>query len=489
MAFTKSPTMDTYSSETIDLTREISSRAGNVADKDEDFVNVFLEDVRSKYASDKRSFICKRAGTSLAIPSVVSGLVRGVHYWADKNKLYYAVGSTLYIRNVSLGTTTTMTSFFGGTVGDVGFADYIYDDGTAKLVISDGTSLYTLDNANTKVTVTDGDLPSPHDPHIVFLDGYIFLLKTGTGDIYGCEANDPTSWDPTNILSAEIEADSLVRLHKINNYLVGFGKTSIEYFWDAGIATGSPLQRNEAPIKRITYLTGLAQEQNQTYFVGKDLNGRVCVYKMMDFKCDDVSTLSISRYLNALTSDYHTWYAGLVSFFGHCFYVINAGTRTYCLDCSTGIWTRLAFQTGTTFPLLYSVNITSPLTATLGYFFLNDNTTNLYLFDDTLYQDAGTTFPCVIVTESSDFGTLNRKNMHRLSLYADRPPADADILIQWTDDDYQTYNTGVLCNLTQDLACIYQLGSFRQRSFKLTFTEDALLRLQNMVADINKGTS
>jgi hypothetical protein len=490
MAFTKTPTMDTYSSEEIDLTREIALRAGNVANKDEDFVNVFLEDIKSKYAGDHRSFIIKRAGSSLLEASVTTGVVRGIHYWADLKRLYYSVGSTLYIKNFGTGVVTTISSFFGTTSGTIGFADYIYDNGTQTLVISDGTNLYLLDSSNTKTTVTDPDLPSPHEPHIQFLDGYIFLIKSNTGDIYGCEANDPTTWDPSNIINAEIEADVLVRLHKINNYLIAFGTHSIEYLWDAGNATGSPLQRNDTPVKRISYIAGLSQTSNISFFIGRDYRGKFNIYKMVDFKCDEVSTESISKYLTttAISSDISTWTGAMVAYMGHTFYVVVAGTRTYCMDVASGIWTRLTYQAQTTFPILQSTVIQGT-SAAYSIFFLNDNTSAIYKFDDTMYTDNGINFSCIIVTESCDFGTINRKNMHRLSIFGDRPPISATILVQWTDDDYQTYNTGVNVDLNQDLPCARKLGNFRQRSFRLTFTSNTLMRLQKMVADINKGNS
>jgi hypothetical protein len=94
-----------------------------------------------------------------------------------------------------------------------------------------------------------------------------------------------------------------------------------------------------------------------------------------------------------------------------------------------------------------------------------------------------------IVTAPEDFGTLNWKNMSRLVVWADYPTSTQTITIQWTDDDYQTYNTAQNIDLYQDLPSICQLGGFRQRAFKLTYTGSEDLRIQKLECEINKGTS
>lgn len=492
MPFTESPSESTYSSEPIDLTKEIISRAGNT-NKDEDFVNILLEATRSKanvYDRDVRKFLLKRAGSNLVIPSISTGTIRGSIYWTDQSTLYYCIGTTIYTWNAVTTATHTIASGFTTSTGIVGFAEYIFDDGTSVMLASDGVTLIQITPITNFVTpCTDADMPTPHDPNILFFDGYVVMVKVGTGDIYNSDANTPLSWTAGNFINAEIEADVVKRLGKVNNYFLAFGSETIEYFWDAGVATGSPFQRNDTPVKYITYLTGYAQEQNNSYFIGRDRNGDIGVFKLSDFKCDMVSSASVSRYLNTLGTDYSQWYGSVVAYLGHKFYYINAGTKTYCMDIDNEVWTRVSFQTNSNFNMLRAHGFNSGNTAFTSIFTLNDGTGVWYKFDETLYQDNGVNFSCIIVTDSYDFGTLNRKNMHRLSFYADRPPINSNIIIQWTDDDYQTYNTGVSVNLNQDLACIRQLGNFRQRCFRLTYTDNTLLRIQGMVADINKGST
>jgi hypothetical protein len=489
LAYTKSPSQDTYSTEEIDITKEIVTRQGGVL-KDEDYVNVFLEEIKNKATGDKRSFVVKRSGSAGLLASIASGTIRGSAYWEDQQKLFYAIAGNVYIYNFGTGTTTTLTpSPWTSTSTTVGFAEFIYNNGTTAILLSDGTNLIQIDSSNAITYCVDPDLPTPHDPNLIFIDGYILLAKTGTSDFYNSDNNAPLSWTAGNFLSAEIEASTIKRLFKISNYIVAATEETLEYFWDAGIATGSPFQRNDTPVKRISFLGAAAQDQNTTYFIGKELNAGYQVYKMYDFKCDPIGSQTICRFLNTVATNYTSWVGNIITYQGHKFYVINVGgTLTYCMDLDTGLWTRLAYQANSTFNIARAHGLRTT-SSNSSIFALNDGTSAWYIFNEAQYQDNGINYTCQITTDSCDFGTLNKKSMSRVSLYVDRPSADSYILIQWSDDDYQTFNTGQLVNLNQDLCCARQLGNFRQRSFKLTYTDNALLRIQGMVADINKGSS
>jgi hypothetical protein len=487
MAFTKSPTQDTYSSEDIDLSREITTRAGNIANKDEDYVNVFLEKTQSKSAEDKRTFITKRAGVRELVPATANTVVRGSIFWVDQGLLVYSCNRNVYVFNFVTNVVTTLVNVFTTTSGVVGFVEYQYENGTTAIIGVDGTNLIKIDTALAVTTCVDPDLPVPHQPYPIYLDGYVFIIKSSTADIYGSDLNDPMSWDPTNFITAEMEADSLLRLEKLNNYIMAFGSETIEYFWDAGNATGSPLQRNDTPIKYITDITGIARFQNSLFFIGRQRNGDMQVFKATDFKVEPISSPTISRFLNSTSGDFSGWYSNVIAFQGHSFYCITAAGYTYIYDMDTELWTRLSYQAQQSFPIYKSLSLTNNLAFRCIFVFPDSDL--WYKFDETLYQDVNVDFPCTIVTEATNFGTMYRKTMSCITMIADRPPVDANLLVQWTDDDYQSYNTGVSTNLNQDLPSVRRLGSFRQRAFKLSFSNNTLFRIQSMIADINKGNS
>jgi len=491
VAYTKAPTQDTYSSERVSLFREIALRDGGASGKDEDYLNVFTEIVKQTKAGDQRRFIMKRAGSSQAIASVGATAIRGMHFASDKNKLYYCVGRNIYVYSFATSLSTTLTNVFVTSTGAVGFTEFLYDDGSVKMVASDGSAtsgIVTIDDANTVVTSADADIPA-HDPNVVFLDGYLFLVQDNSSIIFNSVNNDPLSFTVDAIIAPEQEPDQVIRLAKINNYLIAFGSTSIEYYWDAAnAAPDSPMQRNDTPIKINTYLGGFAQHGNAIFYIGADANGQPDAFVLKDFKLESIGTPSISRYLSSATSTVSSWKGAIVAIQGHVFYVINAGSnKSWVIDVDTGLVTRFAYQAQAIFDIYTSTNLFNT-SSTRTYFSLGTDSA-IYRFDETLYQDSGTNFSCSIVTEANDFGTVNRKTMARMTIIADRPSANSNISVQWSDDDYITYNTAVTTNLKQDLVCVRQLGWFRQRIFKFTYSDNYPLRIQDIEVDINKGLS
>ena len=491
MAFNRAPTVDTYSADRVSLFREIALRDGGASGKDEDYVNVFMEIVKQGKANDQRRFIMKRAGSSQVLASVAASNVRGMFYWADQSKLYYSVGRNVYVYNVDTAVTTTLSNVFATSTGNVGFCEFLYTNGSVKIIASDGSAvsgLISIDTANTVATSSDVDLPA-HLPNPIFLDGYLFIARKNSAEIWNSVINDPFSWDPVTFITTEMEADLIVDLVKLNNYLVAFGKETIEYFWDAAnVAPDSPLQRNDTPIKINQYLAGLSKYGNQVYYIGKDAGGQPDVFMMKDFQVKSIASNSITRYLTDSSSNIDTWTGNVVSFQGHTFYLINAGSnKTWLIDLDTELATRIAYQKGATFPMLQSLTISG--NTNRSFFTLNNSSSAIYVFNGSVYQDNGVNFTCTLTTEGNDFGTMNRKTMSRFAIMGDRPPANSNLTIQWSDDDFQTLNAGVDVNMNQDLPSVRQLGSFRQRIFKLSYTDNFPLRIQDIEVTINKGAS
>jgi len=77
--------------------------------------------------------------------------------------------------------------------------------------------------------------------------------------------------------------------------------------------------------------------------------------------------------------------------------------------------------------------------------------------------------------------------MSKLVLNADKPTATSEVLVQWSDDDYQTWNTGTSVDLYQEHPSLSRLGGFRRRAFKLTHTANQPMRINSLEADINMG--
>lgn len=482
MAFTNSPAISTYSTVDFPFLKELDSR-GSDTSKDDDYVNIYFDAKVNRLTNEQHLYATKRSGSTSFIAAVGTGEVRGMYYWEDQSKLFVCIQGNVYVYNAITGSLLATLAAFITTSGVVGFSEFLYDTGIVKLVVSDGSKLVTIDTSNVLVIGADADLPV-HDPNIYYIDGYLLLLKTSTADFYNSDLNDPLAWTPGNFLTAEIVPDQATRLGRINNYLLMFGRKSIEYFYDAGIATGSPFQRNDTYVKYIGYLGGYTSISNRVYFVGSNTDSQPDVFVLENASVKPVGNQALRTHLASLT-DFSLLKGNIISIDGNDFYVIDTGSKTYVLNLSSGLWSRWIFQSGTQFAINNASNTETSTSYNSLFTVVGDRT--VYKFSPSLYQDNGTTFTHSITTDLQEFGTYNQKVMNRLSLVCDRPTVSTLLSIQWTDDDYQNYNTAQTVDLNQELPCIYRLGRFRRRALKLSGTYNGPFRLKRIEVDINKG--
>lgn len=488
MAFTKTPATSTYQTKTIKLMKELDHRAPD-STKDVDFLNVYFEPIKNKLTQENDYNIVKRQGVSSWSSSFTFTNSRGFHYWEVPSVILLALDNDIYVVDAVLGTTTTILSnVFSTTSGHVGFCEFLYDNGDVKICATDGDDLITIDTSWTVVTGSDADMPTPHKPYPVFLDGYLFLAKSGTADIYNSNLNDPLTYTSGDFISAEMFGDDITYIAQLNNYLLAFGNHSIEYFWDAANTSGSPLQRNDTPVKLTGYLGAHAQTSNQLFFVGNTSTGTPAVYLLEDFKIKEVSDEAVRKYLESLTETFIELHGSIISFDGHDFYVLNAGTgATYVYDLKYQLWTRWAYQDGTNFRIKFAKAVNRNSGAS-SYIFI-ENASTILRFDKALYQDNAVDFTVRIVTDREMFDTYNQKTMSRLVVDTDKPTATSTLAISWSDDDYQTFTTPRTVDLYQELPSLTRLGRFRRRVFKLEFEDNQPLRVKKLEVDINIGQS
>lgn len=482
MAFNRAPSQSTYQTKDVKLIMTVDNRdAAGVTDVIP--LNGFYDIIRSKETGDNDYHFVKRDGLSPYGSSPTGTVVRGMYFWEDQDKLFVAYDDKIDITTASTGAAVTTLTPFTTTTGDVGFTEFQYADGSVKLVVCDGEKLITIDSSNTVVTGSDADMPTPMNPHVVYLDGYIFMVKDGTSDIYNSDLDDPLAWTAGDYITAEMEPDKLVRIARSRNYILAFGTSSIEYFYDAANSSGSPLNRNDTPMKQVGYLGGMASHGSRLYFVGQTANTAPELYFVEDFKIESNDSSVIRRHIRPNTA----YKGAVISMGGRDFYVLNTGDITFMIDLQTKVWTRLAFKNNATFPISFSSTVVRNTAGHVSVVAF-DNTTSLYYFNPNIYQDDGVDFLVKLQTDKQMFDTYHRKFMSRLMVVADRPPSDANLSINWTDDDYQTDTVSRTVNLNQSLPVIYRLGHFRRRAFILEFTANSPLRLHHLEVDFNIGS-
>ena len=495
MAFSNTPSGDTYRTVSIKLDGSAMYRYGNLStQRDSQIINMFYDRV-SQENKEREVRLQKRPGLVATTYSLNKGaandVLRGFFNDVDSNTFYWSVNDKVYSVSPDSSATTRTVTTLASISGYVGFCTYLKSDGTRYVVISDGTELWIDDYVATTCTkVTDVDLPTPHQPYPIYLNGYLFLIKSDTGDIYNSVNDDPTSWEPDEFISAEINSDYAVRLFKMKNYLICFGSASVEYFWDAGNETGSPLSRNDSPTRNIGYITGGSQTGDLVFFVGQDEKQNIGVYVVEGFKVLKVSTSIVDRTFQStsLTQNSKNNVSPntdgfIVSTNGKTFYVLVAGETTWALDVDEKLWYEWQGSDNTGLKLqaawgMYNGN---------SYVAVKDQTA-ISMFSPTAYQDFGFNFRCRYTTEGNSFGSLNWKIAHKLFLEASQHLASgtSNVMVSWSDRDWADGGTTPRpLNVFSISPFISKLGRFRTRSFRLEYSDNYPWFVTELLLEIN----
>ena len=496
MAFSTSPQFNTEQTKTIEFDGTDFFRSGSLAvQKDLQLVNVFYDRV-SKENKTRLLAVKKRSGLSTTTYSLskvsASDVLRGSFYDVNQNAFYWAVGSKVYVCRPDVSSATVLVTTLSTSSGYVGFCDYLKSTGTRYVCFSDGTDLWIDDYVAVSCTkVVDVDMPTPHVPCPVYIDGYILLIKLNTSDMYNSDVDDPFSWTAGEFISAEISSDHGLKLVKAKNYIVLMGYNSIEYFWDAGNATGSPFSRNDSPFRSVGYITGLCTIGDSTYFVGKDEKQNTAVYSLNSFKVERISNSVVDRTLqtyvntqNQKSPVYLNKDGYCVSVDGHTFYVLVAGQTTWAYDVDEHFWYE--WKTAGAVPLA----IEAAWTMYDGSMYMAiTNQTYISNMNPANYQDFGSDFNCQYVTESYDADTTNWKVCSRVMLKCDmeQHTGTSNVHISWSDNDWSDGGIAVPRNINvfSSSPFISKTGRFRNRSFKIEYADNYPLRFYGIEMRLN----
>jgi len=324
------------------------------------------------------------------------------------------------------------------------------------------------------------------------MNGYVFLGDANTGDIYNSNNDDPTAWTPGDFITTEMTGDYVVMLAQNRNYIIAFGQNSLEMFWDAANASGTPLSRNDSGFKDVGYVTGLCQIGNITYFVGQDRNKAVSAYKLDGFKLDRISNTIVDRTLQTITAtDNVKAQTNLsrpgycISVDGHTFYCLTTQQATWLWDVDENKWYE--WRNSDDNPL--DIQATWAMINGAQYVAIGDQT-YISQMSPALYQDFGTNFSCSYTTERISEGSYNWKVCNKMTIIGDQHAntGSSTISVSWSDDDWASTAATRTVNLYRSAAKLYRLGRFRTRSFRYSYSDAYPLRLQGIELELNIGT-
>lgn len=499
MAFTNAPQNQTYKTETVKFDDTVTYRSGNLTvQRDSAIWNMFYDRI-SQENKQREVTLKKRPGLAVTAynltKSAASDDLRGFYYDVPSNRFYWAVNNKVYSVTPDTATTIRTVTTLVTSSGYVGFCEFFQASSGKRFVIfSDGTDLWVDDYAATTCTeVSDADMPTPHVPQPVQLNGYVFLIDSNTNDIYNCDNDDPTAWTPGDYISAEMSGDYGIMLANMRSYVVCFGNKSLEMFYDAANASGSPMKRVESGYKSIGYVTGLSKIADILYFVGQDENKNISVYRLDGYKLDRISDEVVDRSLQTITAtDNVKSQTNLnrdgycLSIDGHTFYCLVTPQTTWVYDIDEKFWYEWKGSDNTGLDIQASWGMYNG-----AQYVAVGGETYISIMSPALYQDYGSNFKCRYITQDLTFGTLNWKTCNRAIIQGDQHQhtGTSNLQLYYSDNDWADGGTNgpIAINLFNSSPFAQRLGRFRNRSFKLEYSDNYPLRLKSMELDLNVG--
>lgn len=426
--------------------------------KDARLVNAYVEK-----QADGTHQLFKRPGTEEYFDAgVAEGC--GVFNWLQD--IYSIFGATIYKNGVSIGTVDATNGVyrFDQTLG-----------ATPRLVLGNGVKAYTWDNT-TFAEIVDPDFPDDFVKGWAYLNGTLYVGRPDAG-IQGSEINDPTDWDPLNVIIAQIEPDLGIAMSKQLVYPVMLKQWSVEAFYDAANATGSPLGRVEGT--KISW--GCAHEDSVRQLDGSILWASTTrfsafqVAMMEQMKAKIVSTDSVERLLlHADTSEGVFSWATRIG--GHRFYILTlvANNLTLVYDLSENKWAQWTDTDGNYFPI-----VDATYTAEGERIIQHATNGKLYKFDPEFYTDAGDLIQVDVYTPNFDAGVRVGKYLNRMTFIADQVPGS---ILQVRTNDWD-YLEGRWTNFRSvDLGMRFPIlpdnGTFKRRAIHLRHKKNTFFRLE-----------
>jgi hypothetical protein len=360
MAFTNSPINSTYSTHRLPTAYTLSMRPGGGSSSffDEGMKNLLVYKDGDNVVAETRPAI-KGYQIANASGSTIEGhALNGMYVWSPvttgqantyyfvstwAGDVYYSIGGVGAAGTPNFKTWTLLCSLSSSAPAAIRFCEFISATNVQSLVVVNGYDGYvisgsaTFQGVPTAAHIVDVDFPVPHVPFPIFLDGYLFLAKQDTGDIYNSDLNNPASWTAGSFISSEMYPDTVQALVKVKNYILAIGTNGSEYFYDAAVATGSPLARMEAaalPFGTI-YPESIAASEDTVVLLANQNDGQPVFNIIKDQQYKQIDCPALAEYFDYL---YRYNQAGGMSVFSESLFFPRQGNFVllFYIKFSTG---------------------------------------------------------------------------------------------------------------------------------------------------------
>jgi hypothetical protein len=438
--------------------------------KDARLVNCYVE---STDPDNQEYWIYKRPGLTFNAVFASNQAGQGIYNWLGD--IYSVFNGTLYKNGVSLGAVNASGQYrWKETLGSA-----------AKLVLNNGNAAYYSTGSGAPTAIAS-NYPSPSIKGWAYLDSTLYVGDT-KNNLLGSNLNDPTTWQVTNTIAAQIESDNNIVIDKQLVYVVAAKNWSTEFFYDAGNATGSPL----GPVQGAKVNFGCIHADSMVaidsvlFYLCRGRDGPAQVVQIENAKPTIVSTKQVERLLKGSVGT-NTIYAFAVRIPGHKFYVLTNKTLNLTLvyDMSDKRWHQWTDTNGNYWPFVASTQDSS------GNIILQAEANGeLFTFDNSSTTDAGPLITAEVYTPSYDGNTRHQKTMTSIEFICDEQTGSF-LLVRHNDFDYDPtrWTSFRRVELWQDRPILPQGGTFRRRAYHFRHQSATPFRLQAVDLQMDIGT-
>jgi hypothetical protein len=481
-------------------------------------------------------------------PNTLQHQPRGVYYWEAAKTLLAVDFSKVYVGAYASSL---------GTIGDGPDPVFFIEVSETELLINNpqNNELWLCTNSGGSVTMaayTNAQADLFNEGLAgggVTLDGYVFLMSK-KGKIYNSPIGDlGSAWNPLDFISCLRVVDDGVFLTKQQENIVAFGTSSIEFFYDAGQPTGSPLKRRDDIVYNVGAVDYKAIHNNgeHIFWVGSSALGSMGFYKLQDFQKEYVSNDSIDRWLNdTLFSDNRSVIVSGGTIGQHYNVYVTSVSRedwfnevevyspiyTAVYDHSIRTWIG-SYETNLYFDMLapndergafgvvsvaerFGMDLIGQtiqfFDGKLGIFSTSDviqdgiligayatsdggfESEREYCYDQDGYVEAtGVTGEVPInfqlTTQEWDGDTYTNKFLHRFAVVGKSRPTSENqepFYISWTDDAYNTFSEPRELSSLMDRK-LTRLGKFKRRAFRIEYAGKDSIRIEAFELDTRRA--
>jgi len=391
-----------------------------------------------------------------------------------------------------------------GTVGGLGRMapglpySFVVDQAAAPdqhLIFSNNQSIYWTTGASGYNLATTPNTAAIV-PGLAYLDQTIYFMDYA-GNIWGSNFNDPTTWNALNVVIANSIPGKPIALAQQLNYVLALKENSMEVFYDAANAVGSPLSPIAGALSHYGAVPGTVQViDDVVLYATSNYSNSPQVVRVDNLQISVISIPPVERLLDSnptFSADdpaYIPFFSWVFKLGGHRFYGLSytgytqsSANLTLVYDIDQKLWYQWTDQNGNFWPVIGTAFNSSGQHVLQNY----EGGTICLLDGSYIYNtDNGNAVPVEIYTPNADFGTRRRKVLHRMYFNADQ--VQAQLLVSHSDDDYKHWSVARTCNLNKRTPYIDSEGTFTRRAYHFKKQAATPFRLRSVDLQLDFGT-